>query len=155
MTLFFNPFYQWTTEINLFLLEDMILWNMGAAGPGRYILASLLSVQLKLIWREVKDRQHMSASKSPLNLWLFEICVAKALCETHRDSWSQAIASSVCRAGGGGGGGLGKEGPERERERGVGMWRGGGSCQGFTLRVLSVGKNKPENLGCLQVLKHF
>lgn len=35
------------------------------------------------------------------------------------------------------------------------MLRGGGSCQGFTLRVLSGGKNKPENLGCLQVLKHF
>lgn len=41
---------------------------------------------------------------------------------------------------------------ERGRE---GMLRGGGSCQGFTLRVLSEGKNKPENLGCLQVLKHF
>lgn len=71
---------------------------------------------------------------------------------SHRDSWSQSIAFSVCRAGAGEGRGIGKEG---EREGRVGMLGGGGSCQGITLRVLSGGKNKPENLGCLQVLKHF
>lgn len=53
-----------------------------------------------------------------------------------------------------------KRGVDRQKEGGgekggVRMLRGGGSCQGFTLRVLSEGKNKPENLGCLQVLKHF
>ena len=40
----------------------------------------------------------------------------------------------------------------------VGWWcaRKEESCQDFPLRVL-IGwrKNKPENLGCLQVLKHF
>lgn len=40
------------------------------------------AVQLELIWREVKDTQLVRATKSPLNLWLFEICVARALCET-------------------------------------------------------------------------
>lgn len=64
------------------------------------------------------------------------MCAAKALRKARRDSWSRAMASSVCGAG-------------------VVMLGGAGSCQGFTLRVLSEGKNKPENVGCLQVLKHF
>lgn len=66
--------------------------------------------------------------------------MAKALSETHRESPGVRPLPL----------------PYVEQEWGRdGMLREGGSCQGFTLRVLSEGKNKPENLGCLQVLKHF
>lgn len=50
-----------------FLQEDTILEKKhGAAGPGQHILAQ--SVQLELIWQEVKDSQQVSVTKSPLNL---------------------------------------------------------------------------------------
>lgn len=45
---------------------------------------------------------------------------------------------------------------EGDREGG-GVEEGSGSCQSFTLRVLGgeKRKNKPRNLGCLQVLQYF
>lgn len=129
---------------DVFFCRKTRFWkkNMGAAGPGQHILAQ--SVQLELIWQEVKDSQQVSVTKSPLNLWLFEICVAKALCETPGARPSPLLYVEQEK-----GGSWAKRG-RRERER-----EGAGAVKALLSGYSAKEKNKPENLGCLQVLKHF